>query len=65
VTSVFPIVLSVRPMAPLAWTMVGRRLASLLGHLRLLLPEVRATSFEPDGFSTPRPFMSDQLWSGR
>jgi hypothetical protein len=65
VTSVSPTVLPVRPMPPLASTMFGRLPVAFLEHLQHLVTPGAEAVFEPDGFSTPRPFIGDDLWQGR
>ena len=61
-TSVSLSVLSFRSMPPLRSTIFGRIRARFLEHLQhVATPRAEALS-EPDGFSTPRPFIGDELW---
>jgi hypothetical protein len=64
VTSMSFTVLPVHPRPTLAWTIFGRLRVALLAHLQHLVTPGGEVTFEPDGFSTPRPFVGDELWRG-
>jgi hypothetical protein len=48
------------------WPVLSWLRSALLSRLqRINAREAKTTTFDPDGFATPRPFIGDELWNGR
>ena len=58
-------VLPAQPKPHAAWPVFSWLRSALLTCLQRINAREAQTTFDPDGFATPRPFIGDELWSGR